>query len=123
MFFEAVSSAFVTSLILFLTMIMPIILTTEWIMMIMPPSTTIDKDEANGLNRMIIPHIILMIPSSSHRYQFVTVFLAVMAILIIFTLDRMIQIPRAIAKATDKIFGIATNIRPTIIDKIPEAIP
>ena len=123
MFFEAVSSAFVTSLILFLTMIMPIILTTEWIMMIMPPSTTIDKDEANGLNKMIIPHIRSIIPSSSHRDQFDTVFLTVTAILITLTLDKIIQIPNAIAKITDRMFGIATRIRPTMIDRMPEAIP
>lgn len=123
MFFEAASSAFVTSLIFFLSMIMPIMLIIEWIIMMIPPITTIDRDEANGLNKMIIPHIRSIIPSSNHRDQFGTVFLTVTAMLITLTLDKMIQIPSAIAKITDKIFGIATKISPTIIDKIPEAMP
>ena len=123
MFFEAASSAFAPSLIFFLTMIMPIMLIIEWIIMMIPPRTTIDRDEANGLNKMTIPHIRSIIPSSNHRDQFGTVFLTVTAMLITLTLDKMTQIPSAIAKITDKMFVIATKISPTIIDKIPEAMP
>ncbi len=104
-------------------MIISTIVMTEWIMIMIPPSMTSEIDEAKGLKRIMIPQIKSITPSSSHRYQLETPFLTVMAILIILTLDRIIQIPSAIVKIVDKTFGIAIMIKPTTIDKIPATMP
>ena len=91
--------------------------------MMMPPRTTIEIDEANGLNRMITPQIKSIIPSSSQRYQFGTPFRTEIEILMTLMLDRIIQIPSAIVKIVARTFGMASIMIPTMIDKIPDIMP
>ncbi len=89
----------------------------------MPPSTTIEMDEANGLKRMIIPQIKSIIPSSNQRYQFGTPFLTEIEMLMTLMLERIIQIPSAIVNMVAKTFGIASIMIPTMIDRMPDMMP
>lgn len=92
-------------------------------MITIPPRTMIDRDEANGLNRIMIPTIKSMIPNSRIKPQFETPFLTAIATLIILILDKIIQIPSAIPNTVDKMPGMATSKMPTIIDRMPDIMP
>lgn len=115
--------ALTISLASFLIMTMSTIVMTEWTMMIMPPSTMIEIEEANGLNRIMIPQIKSMMPSKSQRYQLETLVLTDKEMLMTLTLDRIIQMASAIAKTVVNTFGIAISNNPAIIEMMPDAIP
>ena len=117
------SMAFATSLTSFLIITVSAIVINEWTIIIIPPRTTTEIDDSNGLNRIIIPATKSIIPSNNHRYQFATLSLTATAMLMTLILDRMIQIPSAIANTVGNIFGIAIKIRPTMIDSIPDIMP
>lgn len=117
------STALAMSLASFLIMIISITVTIECTIMMMPAIIMIDIDEANGLNKIIIPAAKSITPKSNNKNHFDITFLAAIAILIISILDRMIQIPSAIAKMTDRIFGIATRTSPSMMDNIPDIMP
>ena len=104
-------------------MTVSIIVTTEWTIRMMPPRMTTEMDEANGLSRIMIPAIRSIMPNNSNKNQFGTPFLIERAILMILTLDKIIQIPKAMAKIVGSASGIAIKMRPTTIDKIPEMMP
>ena len=88
-----------------------------------PPSMTTEIDEANGLSKIITPTIRSIMPNIRNKNQFEKPFLIESAMLIILTLDKIIQIPSAIAKTVGRAFGIAIKTIPTMIDKIPEIMP
>ena len=92
-------------------------------MMTIPLRTTIDKDDANGLNKMIMPQIKSTIPSSSNHTQFDTPFFIVIAMLMMLTLDSITHIPSAMPNIVGNIPGIAISIIPIMIDNMPETIP
>ena len=107
----------------FLIMIISITVTTACTIMTIPVIIMIETDEANGLNRIITPTTKSIMPKISSKTQFGMAFLATIATLIISTLDKMIQMPSAIAKMVDKMFGIASKIRPIIMDNMPDMTP
>ena len=92
-------------------------------MIIMPHRTTREIDEANGLNKMIMPQIKSIIPSNSSKAQFEYSFLMVIAMLTTLMLDNIIHIPNAIVKITGNMLGIETRTTPSIIDNNPDITP
>ena len=89
----------------------------------MPLRITREINEANGLNKMIMPQIKSIIPSSSSRHQLEYSFLTVMAILMTLMLDSIIHMPSAMVKITGSMLGIEMRITPSIIDSSPDIMP
>ena len=98
-------------------------LITEWIIMMIPANMVIDRDDTNGLNSTMAPTIKSSMPSSNNMNQFESTSLIVIDILIILTLERMIQTPSAIVRITESIPGIAMSRIPRNIDNTPDIIP
>ena len=91
--------------------------------MITPLRTTREINEANGLNKMIMPQIKSIIPSNSSKAQFEYSFLMVIAMLTTLMLDNIIHIPNAIVKITGNMLGIETRTTPNMIDSKPDITP